>query len=46
MFADDTKMGAGCKNDEDREKLQKDLESLRELSKFWRLRLKAGKCKG
>ncbi len=45
MFADYTKLFAECKNDEDREKLQSDLESLQEWSRTWQIRFNADKCK-
>ena len=45
MFADDTKIFAECKNDEDREKLQRDLESMQEWSRTWQIRFNADKCK-
>ena len=37
IFVDDTKIFAECKNDEEREKLQKDLSALQEWSRTWQI---------
>ena len=44
-FADDTKVGRVVENDNDREKLQEDLDKLLEWSEEWQMEFNAGKCK-
>ena len=45
MFADDTKIFAECKNNEDRIRLQEDLESLDKWSRTWQIQFNTEKCK-
>ena len=45
LFADDTKLYRRIENDEDHDKLQKDLDSLQDWSDKWLLRFHPDKCK-
>ena len=45
LFADDTKMYTETKNEEDKENLQKDLDSLQNWSDKWLLKFHPNKCK-
>ena len=44
-FTDDTKMGRVIEAESDRERLQEDLDRLRELSQKWQMSFNAEKCK-